>query len=238
MRHHSEDVALLIEDAGDVAKGSVWIGLWRHITGGSAVAKGDAVFGFEALEFLRCAEVITFHMANGDLKDVSPGKLAGEGAVGGFDADVDLLANVLEACIAHERAGEQSGFSEDLKTIADTEDKAAALSKAFDGLHDGRKARDGASAEVVAIGKAARNENGIDALQIFRVMPEKADGLVGDFSDDVVGVVVAVGAGKDEDAKFHMTWVPVGGIAEEKESTASSYRRGPCRDDVAARIAG
>ena len=238
MRHHAENVTLLTKDAGDVAERAVGICFRCHVAGRSAVAKGDAVFGLEALELLRRAEVITFHVANGDLEDVSLGELAGEGTVGSFYADVDLSANVLEAGIAHERAGEQAGFSEDLKAIADAEDKTAALCEALDGLHDRGEAGDRAGAEVVAIGKAAGDEYGIDALKIFRVMPEKGDGLVSDFSDDVVGVVVAVGARKDEDAKFHKTRVPVGSVAEGKESTARSYGRGPCRKDAAARIAG
>ena len=39
-------------------------------------------------------------------------------------------------------------------------------------------------------------------------MPEEGDWLLGDALDDVVGVVVAVGAGEDEDAEFHLSILP------------------------------
>jgi hypothetical protein len=68
---------------------------------------------------------------------------------------MNLLADVLEAGVAHERAGQQAGLGEDLEAVADAEDQAAAGGKPLDRLHDRRKAGDGAGAQVIAVGKAA-----------------------------------------------------------------------------------
>jgi hypothetical protein len=40
-------------------------------------------------------------------------------------------------------------------------------------------------------------------------MPEERDRLVSDFGDHVVGVVVAIGARKDQNAEFHDTRLSV-----------------------------
>jgi len=40
-------------------------------------------------------------------------------------------------------------------------------------------------------------------------MPEEGDWLMGNFGDDVVSVVIAVGAGKDEYPEFHVSRVSV-----------------------------
>ena len=100
-----------------------------------------------------------------------------KGLFDGLTAEMHLLADVLEAGVAHERAGKQAGLGEDLKAVADAEDKPAGVGELFDRLHDGSKAGDGAGAEIVAIGEAAGDEHRIDSLQIGGVVPEKGDGL-------------------------------------------------------------
>ncbi len=63
--------------------------------------------------------------------------------------------------------------------------------------------RNGAGAQVVAIGEAAGDEDGVATFQVFTLMPEHGDRLACNLLDDVIGVVVAVGAREDEDAEFH-----------------------------------
>jgi hypothetical protein len=111
----------------------------RDLAGGRGVAEGDAVFGFERAQGLGVAEVVAFHVADGDLQHFAGGEQVGEGAVGGFDAEVDLLADVLEAGVAHERAGQQAGFGEDLEAVADAEDEAAGGGEALTACMTGEK---------------------------------------------------------------------------------------------------
>jgi len=48
-------------------------------------------------------------------------------------------------------------------------------------------------------------------MQIFAVVPKKGDGLMSHFGNHVVGVVVAVGAGKDKNPNFMLLGYQVGG---------------------------
>ena len=114
-----------------------------------------------------------------------------------------LLADVVLGGVAHERAGEQAGLAEDLEAVADAEDQAAGCGEALDGLHDGSEPGDGAGTEIVAVGKAAGDKDGVAALKILGGVPEIGDGLAHERAEDVVGVVVAVRSGEDKDAKLH-----------------------------------
>jgi hypothetical protein len=53
-------------------------------------------------------------------------------------------------------------------------------------------------------------------------VPEKGDGLMGDFSDNVVGVVIAIRAGKDENPEFHAFRVTVQVEVDAVELTAAA----------------
>ena len=69
--------------------------------------------------------------------------------------------------IAHERAGKQARFAEDLEAVANAEHQAAGTGKVRDGAHHRRKTRDGAGAQIVAVGKAAGQNDGVEAGKIF-----------------------------------------------------------------------
>ena len=170
---------------------------------GSCVAEGDAVVALEGCERRFVTEVVAFHVTDGDLEHLASGQCAGEGRVGRLGAQMHLLADVFESGIAHEGTWQQAGFAEDLEAVADAEHEATGSGKALHGLHDRREVRDGTGAQVVAIGETAGDQDGIATFQVFGLMPEHGDRLVRNLLDDVVGVVVAVGAREDEDAEFH-----------------------------------
>ena len=77
-------------------------------------------------------------------------------------------------------------------------------SEFLDRLHDGREVSDGAGAQIIAIGEAAGHKDRIAVFQLFAFVPQKDDRLAHHFRDDVVGVVIAVGSGKNKHAKFHL----------------------------------
>jgi len=67
-----------------------------------------------------------------------------KGRIGLLDANVNVAADKAKAGVAHHCAGKEARFAERLKTVCrDTEDHAAGAREFFDGLHDGREARDG-----------------------------------------------------------------------------------------------
>src|SRR5579883_3020580 len=120
-------------------------------------------------------------------------------------AKVDLFADVLEAGVAHERAGQQTTLAEDLEAVADADDQSSGFGKLCHRRHDGREFGDGAGAQIVSIGKAARHNDGIAILEIMRLMPQKGDRLLRNCVDYMVAVVVAVRPWEDKNAKFHRT---------------------------------
>src|SRR5580700_4327504 len=69
--------------------------------------------------------------------------------------------------------------------------------------------RNGASAQVIAVGKPAWDQHRVDALKILAVVPKKGDWLMRDLGDHVVGVVVAVRSGEDQHSELHVLRVPV-----------------------------
>src|SRR5262249_48175856 len=132
------------------------------------------------------------------------------GRVGLFDAHVNVATDETETGVAHHGAGKQAGFAEDLESIADAEDHAAGVGELFNGLHDGRKARNGAGTQIVAVGEAAGQNDCSPVGEIFGLVPDDLDGLLQNLADGVEGVVIAIRAGKDYDSEFHRVVTPRG----------------------------
>jgi len=116
---------------------------------------------------------------------------------------MDLAADELESAVADERAREQACFDEDLEAVADAENRTAGRGEFADGLHDGRKLGDGAATEVIAIGEAAGEDDGVHVVERCGVMPDEFGRLREIVSDRKKSVVVAVASGKNNHAKFH-----------------------------------
>ena len=203
MGHHAQDIPSVAEDAGDIGERSVGVGIRADVSFRCRVAEDDPAIPLQCHEGPVITEIVAFHVADGDFEDLAGLQVLGEGCLVGFDAQVDLLADVFEAGIAHECAGEQTGFAKDLKAVADAENQAAGGSELLDRLHNGSEVSDGAGAEVVAVGEAAGNNDGIAVFEVFGLMPQEGGRLTGNFGDSVVSVVIAIGSGKDEDAEFH-----------------------------------
>src|SRR3954447_10526439 len=102
-----------------------------------------------------------FAMLYRNLKQLSLLQLTGKGGICLFHAQPLLLADKLKAGIAHERAGEQSGFAEDLKAVANTQHDPALLRESFDAAHYWREACDSPASQIITIGKAARQNQTI-----------------------------------------------------------------------------
>ena len=75
--------------------------------------------------------------------------------------------------VAHQRARQQSRLGQNLESIADAQHQPAAGRKTLHRLHHRREARNRARAQVVAVGKSARNQHRVHAVQILAVMPEE-----------------------------------------------------------------
>ena len=103
--------------------------------------------------------------------------------------------------VGQQRAGQQARLAEDLEAVADPEHRAAVAREGDDVLHDRREARDRADAQVVAVGEAAGDDDGVDALQVAVGVPQQhglAHARGGELRVDVVAR-----AGEADDAELH-----------------------------------
>ena len=144
----------VVEDAGDVMDRTVGIG--AH-----GIAEGDLVLVLDAGERFGVGVVIAVHVGD-RAADHLPGAIAGgEGRAGIDHFEPDLAADEADRGVAHQHAGQEARFGQDLEAVADPENEDAAFGGAADVVHDRRPRRDGAGSQVVAIGKAAGQDDEI-----------------------------------------------------------------------------
>ena len=113
-----------------------------------------------------------------------------------------MFAVELQVAVADERAGQQAGFGEDLKAVADAEDEAAVVGELFHGLHHGAEPRDRAAAQVIAVAEAAGHDDAVGVAERGVLVPDEARGMA-EVPHSVDGVLVAVAGGELEDGKVH-----------------------------------
>src|SRR5581483_7643667 len=127
----------------------------------------------------------------------------GERSVCVLNPHMNGLADIFQADVSHQRAGQQAGFAQDLKAIADAEYESASIGEFLDRLHNRGELSDRTGAQVIAVGETAGHQNGVAVLQIVRLVPEKGYRLLGNLLDGPVRIVIVVRSGKDDDAEFH-----------------------------------
>jgi hypothetical protein len=98
---------------------------------------------------------------------------------------------------------QQPGFGQDLKAVADPEQRATGGGECLHRGHDRREPRDRTGAEVVAVGEPAGEDHGVGSLEAGVLVPHELGLLSEHVFHGVVGVVIAVGSGKDDDGEFH-----------------------------------
>ena len=78
-----------------------------------------------------------------------------------------------------------------------------AVGVAADRLHDRRELRQRAGAEVVAVRETARDDHAVGAFEVRLLVPEQLGVRAEHVVRHVHRIVIAVRAGKDDDAEFH-----------------------------------
>ena len=105
--------------------------------------------------------------------------------------------------VADECTGKESGFAEDLEAVATAEDETTVIGEVFDGTHDGRVGSYGPAAKVVAVGEAAGEEDGVEAVDRGLSVPDVFSLVTEDVGDCVVHVAFGPRAREYDDAEFH-----------------------------------
>ena len=109
---------------------------------------------------------------------------------------MNVFTNEVQIAIADQSAGKEPGFTENLKTVADSEHKPAAFGKLLDRIHHRRKTRERAGAQIVAVRKTAGKDHRVVSRKICFTVPDEVDRLAHVFRDHVIGIVVAIRTGK------------------------------------------
>src|SRR6266849_6203467 len=225
MGHESGDIAPAVADASDIVNGAVGIAGVVVGTIGRRIVENNLMIFFEICERGFVAIVVAVGMRDRNLEDLTFLRSIGEWRARLLDADVDVAADEAQAAVPHHGAGKEARFTQNLEAVADAQDHAAAFREFFDGFHHRRKTRDGASAQVIAVGESAGQDNGIAICQILRLVPDEFDGLFQDVADSVKRVVVTIGPGENDDSKFHVAPAPCGIAGTSILAHAHEFRR-------------
>src|SRR5438309_11362127 len=172
MRHHADDVASFVAETGDGIHGAVGVRLVVQPAIRRGVTQNDLPIRLDRAEDVRRREVVALAMADRNPEYLALARRACEGRIGLLDAEVDVLAAVLQTTISEHRARQQPGLEQNLKAVADAEDGAAALGEPPHLAHDRREARHGACPKVIAVGEAARRDPDAGAPQARVLVPD------------------------------------------------------------------
>ncbi len=201
MGHHAKDIASIVADPCDVILGAIGV---------VQIAKNNLVVVFEGFEGVGVGLVAAFAMGDRQGDVLAEVVVAAEGQVVAFDAEGRSIADEVQSGIAGEGSGEESSLGQDLEAVADAEDGFTGVGMVDSGAQGGGEAGDRTAAQVVAVAKSAGNDDDIDVTEIAVLVPDHLGGLAEEALGDPLDVAIAVGAGEDDDAKFHF-WCPTWG---------------------------
>jgi hypothetical protein len=142
-------------------------------------------------------------VSDGHTEDLARRQAAGEWRVDRFRSELNLAAREFEPPVADQGAGQEAALDEDLESVADAQDQAAFSGKSPDRPHNGGKLGNGSAAQIIAVGKPPREDNGIYITKIVGVVPDEVRLLAEVPIHGEPRIVIAIAAGKNNNAKFH-----------------------------------
>src|SRR5689334_18322956 len=203
MRHQPNDIPSATTKPRDIVARAVRISSVGNGAVFFAVAKDDAIFSLQLGKRVVVADVVAFRVRDRNTKHGAARQLVSKRTVNSFYTNINVFADEVQIAIANQSARQQPGFAENLKSIADTEHEATAVRKLLHRIHHGREACEGAGAQVVAVRKAAGKYYRVVSRKIGFAVPDEIYWLAHVLGNDVVGVVVAIRTGKNNNSEFH-----------------------------------
>ena len=101
--------------------------------------------------------------------------------------------------VAHECAGQEARFGDDLEAIADAQNLQSFRGLGANVGHDGRARGDGAAAEIIAIGKATGDNDEINFGQLRIGVPDGNRGNAGYGLEGQHHVAFTIDTGENDD---------------------------------------
>ena len=130
----------------------------------------------------------------------------GERGIRNLNAQGHEIADKSKRAISDQRAWKKAGFAQDLKTVTCSQHKLARARVANHCFHDRREASDRAAAQIVAVGKTARQNNRIVIAQRSLFVPNVIGLEPFDTVNSRDAILVAIGTGKLDDGELHVEW--------------------------------
>ena len=199
MGHHAEHAARLVDDARDIALGAVRARFGRNRARRIRIPECNAPFAFEPVERLAIRKIVALAVRDRNLDGLAFAIALGEERLIVLDLQEHVAADEVERRVAHQRAGKQSGLAQDLKAIADADDRRSCVRLGDHVLHDRRVRGHRPAAQVVAIREAARQHDHIGRGDARITMPDHLRRETGDPLDRRFDVAIAVRTRKDDD---------------------------------------
>ena len=127
----------------------------------------------------------------------------GERRIAPLDREAHPAVLETQRRVASQGAGQQPSFGQHLEAVADAQHQAAARGVLAHRAHDRAEARDGARAQVVAVGEAARQDHRIGAVQVRVSSCHTSSASGAGQLRRVQRVAVAVRAREDDHGDLH-----------------------------------
>src|SRR5918997_2376909 len=187
VRHEPDHVAALVAHARDVVGRAVGV---------LQVAQHHALLVLQPRERPGIGEKVALVVGHRQRKLLAGLTARGPRRIRGPHPHADAVAHEAHVRVAEQGAGQQMRLRQNLETVAHAQDRSPVPGELFERAHHLREAGDGARPQVVAVGEAAGNYNGVDALEVGFCVPE-LDRLAPRPLHAVQRVAIAVGSGED-----------------------------------------
>jgi hypothetical protein len=172
MRHQAKDIPLAIADASDVFNGTVGIGFGNNATAAVRITQNYLSIVVEFAQCLRVREKTAFTMCNWQTEKRSFRTTVSEWRIIYFQARRDHVTDEAERTIPHERAGQETGFAQNLEPVARAEHKLAGMRVTYYGSHYWRKASDSAATKIIPIRKSSRENDRVKIVERCLFVPD------------------------------------------------------------------
>lgn len=133
MRHESGNIPPLIADSGNIGNGTIGIARFVGHAGGIDIPPENLAMGFNVRQTCRIDVITSIPMGHRNSHPLPIRNGTGERSAPGHRLQQHMLTHKFEIAIAHERARQQSGFSQYLESIAYPQNQSTSIRKFFDG---------------------------------------------------------------------------------------------------------
>ena len=152
---------LCVEHAGDGIGCAVDVPGRVERAIGIGVAEQHPALAFEPRDGRFIGDVIALAVGDRHTDHLARIVAAGKRRVGALDAQIDVAADESHRRIAHQHAGKEPRFAQDLEAVAHPEHETAVPGVGAHRVHDRRARGNCPAAQIIAVGEAARHHDEI-----------------------------------------------------------------------------